>query len=146
MPANALIQIISPIDTVFQGSVILSSQHNENVKISISCEGFANFDTIFISDRDQNFVFRLAERSGNITFYVFDEGGIEVKKMDININGEQITEKSGQCFSLPSGKYNISLSKKVSNEEIFIVEEFPLTVIPGSVKKDTLTAKLKGVY
>jgi len=131
-PSAAQVNIKSAsLDTNLVGSGNLRVQKNEVIEIIFSAPDHAGFDTTFVAVNDLEIKKSLRKiiRNGTLTLIATSEGGREIPNMDIFINGEKISTKSGRPISLKPGNYMVSMEKILSDEEKAVVEEFSVKIL-----------------
>jgi hypothetical protein len=85
--------------------------------------------------------FDLKKKPGQIVFLAFDEGGTEIRDMDVYSRTTKIG-KTGRPISLPPRTYWIHLSKTILEENAHaITDPLYVTVRPG----ETDTVRFEGV-
>lgn len=71
------------------------------------------FDTAYVAviDLKLNKKLRKITRNGSLTLIARTEGGREIQKMDVFIDGKRLSQKSDQPISPKPGNYMVSLEK-----------------------------------
>ncbi len=141
-PAAAAIHAVAPRDTTFSGAGVLYVLKDESVRLRASHAGYADWDTTFVAMEDTELDISLEKRPGRILLRAVNEGGAEINRMDIYINGNLINKKTGDVIVLAPGAYRVKMSKKLSDSERAVVDEFTITVTSAdAIKEITRTAR-----
>jgi len=131
-PPSAQARIRSAsLDTNLSGSGNLRVQKNEVIEITLSAPGHAGFDTTFVAKNDLELKKDLKKiiRNGILILKASTEGGKEILKMDVFIDGNKLSQKSDQPFSLKPGNYMVYMEKILSDDEKAVVEEFSVKIL-----------------
>ena len=130
------------LDTNILGSGNLTIQKNDLIEITISAPNYIRFDTTFVAKNDIELKKQLRKiiRRGTLILMAHTEGGREILEMDVFINGEKMSEKSGHPISLQTGEYIVYMEKLLSEDEKAIVNKFSIKVEPDreSIVKDLI--------
>lgn len=131
-PASSQVEIKSAsLDTNIIGSGNIRVQKNEVIEITLSARGHAAFDTTFVAVNDLELKKDLKKiiQNGTLTLIARTEGGREIQKMDVFIDGKKQSQKSDQPISLKPGNYMVSMEKILSVDEKAVVVEFSVKIL-----------------
>jgi hypothetical protein len=143
-PAAATIHASAPRDATFSGAGVLYALRDETVRLNASHAGYADWETTFVATQDAELDISLEKRPGRVVLRAVNEGGTEIQRMDIYINGNLIGEKTGDVLVLAPGAYRVKMSRMLSGSERAVVDEFTITVTSGEeITEITRTARLE---